>query len=552
VKRIALFVLATACAQDPLHVGNEGSDAAAPDASADAGACQEGDEIACYPGPAGTENIGACHAGKQTCHAGAFGPCAGAVVPVSTAEACGTFVDTNCDGKLPDPVCQGQSYWQSDVPNTVFNCAVALSNGNLAVAGVAYYGAVLPIYGAVTNAQYTKSIAVVYVDASGNALAANVWSHAGNEYPIACSPDASGGMYILASGAATESYSITSGFFLERIDSKGQRAWATQIHMPWSAASLTTDAAGNPVLTGWVQGTFDFGCGAQAYSSGTGGGTGPATTVIAEYDQATGSCLHAPSLATQATSAVLPSIESVAALPSGGVVVSMTLQGSAHFGGTQVDAVGATDPWGQDAVLGAYQVDGTLLWFKHVGASGVIAKGGAVAADPAGNVYWTVQTNGAVDMGGGAIGSASSPEVFAKYDALGKHQTSKAWATKWKTSAPDVQGFNAAPGNEPLPAVILSASSNAVAIAGSLGAIDLGIGSTPPPPKAWDTWSNETGASFVGALDPSTGVARWDAHVFDGYDPSQISFAWYEHPVQAMTLAPAGIFVAGSDSFKLF
>ena len=50
---------------------------------------------ACYSGPAGTSGVGLCHAGTQTCAAGAYGACAGQVVPA--AETCDTL-DNDCNG----------------------------------------------------------------------------------------------------------------------------------------------------------------------------------------------------------------------------------------------------------------------------------------------------------------------------------------------------------------------------------------------------------------------------------------------------------------------
>ncbi|MFO1395230.1 MAG: S8 family serine peptidase [Steroidobacteraceae bacterium] len=57
---------------------------------------------ACYPGPAGTQGVGICHAGVQTCGPTGCGACVGAVTP--QGEICGNGVDENCDGH--DEACQ--------------------------------------------------------------------------------------------------------------------------------------------------------------------------------------------------------------------------------------------------------------------------------------------------------------------------------------------------------------------------------------------------------------------------------------------------------------
>ena len=61
--------------------------------------CCPGTTRPCYTGPAGTEGVGTCRTGTQTCgQDGAWGGCAGEVVP--TADTC-NGLDEDCDG-VPD------------------------------------------------------------------------------------------------------------------------------------------------------------------------------------------------------------------------------------------------------------------------------------------------------------------------------------------------------------------------------------------------------------------------------------------------------------------
>ncbi len=53
----------------------------------------------CYPGPAGTQDVGTCRGGTQTCAAGAYGVCQGTVVPVD--EVC-NGLDDDCDRVVDD------------------------------------------------------------------------------------------------------------------------------------------------------------------------------------------------------------------------------------------------------------------------------------------------------------------------------------------------------------------------------------------------------------------------------------------------------------------
>ncbi|UQA58971.1 fibrinogen-like YCDxxxxGGGW domain-containing protein [Polyangium aurulentum] len=61
--------------------------------------CAPGDTQPCYEGPAGTEGIGMCQAGTQTCNAEGtgYGACEGQVLPAT--ESCDAPGDDDCDGQ---------------------------------------------------------------------------------------------------------------------------------------------------------------------------------------------------------------------------------------------------------------------------------------------------------------------------------------------------------------------------------------------------------------------------------------------------------------------
>ncbi|MCI0672333.1 MAG: hypothetical protein L0Y64_17925 [Myxococcaceae bacterium] len=56
--------------------------------------------LSCYDGPAGTDGVGVCKAGTQTCSAGSWGSCSGQVTP-SPTEACDN-ADNDCDGQVDE------------------------------------------------------------------------------------------------------------------------------------------------------------------------------------------------------------------------------------------------------------------------------------------------------------------------------------------------------------------------------------------------------------------------------------------------------------------
>jgi hypothetical protein len=64
-------------------------------------ACTPNSVRSCYTGPAGTENVGQCKSGSQTCNAAgsAWGTCLGSVLPSIETGACADNVDNDCDGQ---------------------------------------------------------------------------------------------------------------------------------------------------------------------------------------------------------------------------------------------------------------------------------------------------------------------------------------------------------------------------------------------------------------------------------------------------------------------
>jgi hypothetical protein len=64
--------------------------------------CAPGSNAPCYDGPAGTEGVGECRRGTQSCNGdgSGFEACLGSVTP--SAETCGDGLDNNCDGIVDD------------------------------------------------------------------------------------------------------------------------------------------------------------------------------------------------------------------------------------------------------------------------------------------------------------------------------------------------------------------------------------------------------------------------------------------------------------------
>lgn len=72
--------------------------------------CAPGDTAPCYTGPQGTEGVGTCKGGQQTCAAdGTWGICLGEVLPAT--EVCGNNIDDNCNGTVDDDADDDNDGW---------------------------------------------------------------------------------------------------------------------------------------------------------------------------------------------------------------------------------------------------------------------------------------------------------------------------------------------------------------------------------------------------------------------------------------------------------
>jgi hypothetical protein len=105
--------------------GSGWPDSGAAGSGAGAAECAEGESRSCYSGPIGTEGVGNCRMGSQTCVGGVWEECANEVVPM--AEEC-NGLDDDCNGLADEDLGQttcGKGICQVTVENCVEGHSVA-------------------------------------------------------------------------------------------------------------------------------------------------------------------------------------------------------------------------------------------------------------------------------------------------------------------------------------------------------------------------------------------------------------------------------------------
>ena len=225
------------------------------------------------------------------------------------------------------------------------------------------------------TAQYIKDVAT---DTSGNIYFTG--SYQG-------SVDFGGGP--MASLGSTDS-------MLVKLGSSGSHLWTRQIggNVIQSGTSVTTDGAGNAIVTGYMQGAVDFGLGPLT-SAGNG------DVFVAKY-----SAKNQPQWAK-----IFGDFNDQTALgidtdAQNNVVVVGRMTGSVDFGGGALTSAG-----GNDVFLAKFTAAGAHTWSKRAGDT-LEQWGRAVATDGTGNVIAVGRYQGTIDFGTGVLTSAGGSDGF--------------------------------------------------------------------------------------------------------------------------------------------
>jgi hypothetical protein len=414
--------------------------------------CTPGETMPCYSGPAGTDGVGPCAAGTQTClpDGSAYDVCMGEVVPV--AEICSNGMDEDCNGT--DVTCAGGVVWAKSFGDAADQRAIAVAldpQGNVVVVG-RFAGTVDLGAGPVT-AKTPSDVFVAKVDPNGTLIFFKSFGVLGQHTPQDVAVDAAGNIFVTGRAQGTINFgggdlpTNTSSVdaFVLKLDTNGAYVWAKLFgdSLDQSGTAIAMEGT-NIFVAGRMNGTVDFG-GGPVTSAG-----GRDVFVV----RLSGDGAHLGTKRLGGISDEQPADLAVAA--NGDVVVSGNFTNAVDFGGGPLTSLGLND-----AFLARYSLNGAFLWAKAFGdATDQIGTG--VGIDSQGNVLALGQAAGTVDFGGGPLTSAGLEDLWvAKFTPAGAHVWSKMYGS---------------PQDQAARFLSVDASDNLVFTGATVGPVDFGAG----------------------------------------------------------------------------
>jgi hypothetical protein len=252
-------------------------------------------------------------------------------------------------------------------------------------------------------------------------------------------------------GTATLVGEGSSDIFVAKFDPSGMPVWAHLFGDDGSGTGIGTDAAGNVFVTGWVTGSVDFGGGMLTSSAA-------ADVFVTELDPGGAPVwanLYGDPMASQGASAL--AVDS-----DGDILVTGGTTGSVNFGS------GALPNPTQNALFVAkFHPGGTLVWANVYGSTPGCATTG-IATDTARNVLVTGYVFGPIDFGGEMLPGGGGGDLFVAKLAPGG---SAVWAELFSPTVP----VPSAPSAAAL-SIATDPHDNVVVTGYYLGAIDFGSG----------------------------------------------------------------------------
>jgi hypothetical protein len=424
----------------------------------DSARCPPGSVRSCFSGPEGTEGVGLCRAGQQTCNpdGDGYGPCSGEILP--RPEDCAVAQDEDCDGQHIDK--EDGCACEPDVAAPCFSGPPALEGVGLCEPGVAVCNKLGTAYGdcigEVLPAAEKCATAGVDEDCDGDGACTGAieWSRrfgdASGQVSMAVATDSAGNVVIVGNfegsldfGAGALMSVDTTDAFVAKLDASGGHLWSKGFRGTGdqTANRVATDSAGNVIVAGYFVNNIDLGEGSIP-SAGAGdifvAKLDPAGALIwnKTFGDASGQSLSA--LAIDGDDAIV-----IAGYPGTGV----------DFGGGSLAGAGQSDGF-----VAKLDSSGKHLWSKRF----VDAGAGDIAFDSAEGVVLLGKFSGSVDFGGGPLTAVGSFNTFIlKLDAQGVHTWSKRFGSADELTAVDMA---------------VDSAGNLILVGSFVGSVDFGGG----------------------------------------------------------------------------
>ena len=198
--------------------------------------------------------------------------------------------------------------------------------------------------------------------------------------------------------------------FVAKVDAQGNMIWAKRAGGSGfdRGRGIAVDAEGNALVTGWFNGTAEFGDVTLTSAGGS-------DIFVAKVDPQ-GNVVWAQR-AGGSSEDILYTDRGVgiAVDGSGNALVTGDFEGTAEFGDTTLTSVG-----GSDVFVAKVDAQGNVVWAQRAGSSPGDDTGFAIAVDGSGNALVTGEFLDTAEFGEATLTSTGSYDAFiAKYDAQG-------------------------------------------------------------------------------------------------------------------------------------
>jgi hypothetical protein len=402
--------------------------------------CAPGVIVPCYSGPPGTEGVGQCQSGTQTCDAlgDGFGPCIGEVLP--SPETCTTAIDDDCNGQTNEG-----GAGCACVPGSTTSCysgPMGTLGVGSCVGGIWTCNALGTGYGGCVGEVVPQPETCATPgddDCNGQTNEDGVGCVCAPNTTASCysGPAGTAGVGICAAGNKTcnaqgTAYGACAGEVVPQTetctnsvddDCNGQvnESGTGCVCAPNTAASCYSGPAGTAGVGLCVAGSRT--CNAQGTAYGACGGEVDPQPLencnTAGDDDCNGAVCAGPYLFSKEWGSATDDEGFVVTTDaSGNILVAGYFTGTADFGCGPLTAPAAGDA----ALMLKLGPTGNCLWNKTFGNNAHIT-GGVV--DAAGNIYVAGYFFNTIDLGGGVLTAGADDTFVAKYSAAGVYQWGK-------------------------------------------------------------------------------------------------------------------------------